>query len=626
MRRPTLVLAVLAAVALPLISVASQEGGKPPSKPHTHVKHEHTHDDGQDAKAEAKPKPPIVKLVRLTGSYADLPGQAFDPTSLLLGGGPSKQKSFYELCTKLEELAADDSSKTVFFDLSRGFGLNAVQIEELTPVMARLRASGKQCHAYIEMPSMGQYRIAAMCDKVVMADMGMIDFGSPSLSVTFMRDAMELLGVRMEVVRCGDFKGAVEPFLLSKMSDHLRQHYVAMLTKINDHAVGQVAKLRGLDFSRVRELQAQRLVRADEALQLGLVDKLVPWEGSSKVLDRLMGGEEFELEDALVGKKRRNSGNFLTLMNQIMSPKKKKGLDLEEDTIAVLHLAGGIVDGTKASAGSIVSGASVKTIEELIDNDHVKGVAVRINSPGGSATASEAVRLALQRLADKKPVVFSMGRVAASGGYWITCIGRPILAQAGTITGSIGVFSMKPNAGALMRRIGVHEEVVGLDESANLMTLSKEWNDDQRGRMQGFVDRIYDQFLTIAAKSRNLRVEDVAQLAGGRVWSGEQAKARGLVDQIGGLEDAIAMVAKEAGVKDFERVHTPKPGNPFDSILSGMFGASADQGFRGLLPQGVSRVVLRRMGNLDSMLSVLYDVFVNDGPARVWALTPVEIR
>ena len=580
------------------------------------------------AKAEAdEPKKEVVQLVRLAGSFADLPGQAFDPTALLMGGGPAKQKSFYQLLEQLEDLANDDTSKNVFFDLSRSVGLNPVQLDELSHAMEALRASGKKTHAYLEIGGTQQYQIAAMCDTIVMPEIGLLEIAAPSLSVTFLRDAMDLLGVKMEVMRCGDFKGAVEPYLLSRMSDHLRSHYVDMLTSINRDMVERIAKRRGLDVERFRDVQRQRLVRADEALRLGLVDKLVPWEGPHYALKRLMAGTEFETEDALRSKKKKRSANFLTLMNQLMSPKKDKGLDLEGDTIAVLHLAGGIVDGHKASPGSIVSGPTVETIQELIDNDHVKGVAVRINSPGGSATASEAVRNALVRLAEKKPVVFSMGRVAASGGYWITCIGKPILAQAGTITGSIGVFSMRPDLGALMRRIGVHEEVVAIDdEAANLVAVGQSLSDENRAKMQGFADSIYDRFLKLASKSRGMRVDDVRAIAGGRVWSGEQAVARGLVDKLGGLEDAIQMVAKEANLTEFDRVSTPKASNPFESIFGELMSARAQSGAQGLLPANVSRLALKRMGNLDAALSILYDALQNDAPTRVWALLPVDIR
>ena len=239
----------------------------------------------------------------------------------------------------------------------------------------------------------------------------------------------------------------------------------------------------------------------------------------------------------------------------------------EGPAIAVRHLSGDIVDGTTAKPGSIVSGPTVKTIREIQDKADIKGVVVRVNSPGGSATASEAILLALQDLAKQKPVVVSMGSVAGSGGYYVTCLGRPILAEAGTITGSIGVFGMKPNMGALYRRIGLHSELVALDESAGMEAPDRAWTAEEKERMQQHVDDVYARFVGHVAHSRKLSREDVLKIAGGRVWSGEQAVTLHLVDKIGGLDDALDLVAKEAGLgKEREVVHLPKPRSMFDSF------------------------------------------------------------
>ena len=563
------------------------------------------------SKAEA-PRQKVL-LVRPTGAYADLPGGGVDPMALLMGEG-GKQSAFYEFADRIASLANEKGDEPIFFDLTRSFGFNGAQLREIERRMSKLRAAGKKTIAYLENASSSQYQLAALCEQVCLAGMGGVEISSPSMSVMFMKDALDLVGVRLDIVRCGDFKGAVEPYLLPRMSDHLREHYVAMLTKINNDVVRRIAKARRIDPATVRSLQAKRLLSAKEALAAGLVDRIVPWDGAERTLGRILGTKDYDLVDALGKKKKRGSAGFLSVMNDLFAPKRKRTKKLVKDTVAVLHLSGGIVDGDSGGGGSMVSGPTVKAIDRLAKDDKVKGVVARINSPGGSATASEAIRRALDRLAAKKPLVFSMGRVAASGGYWITCIGRPIYAEAATITGSIGVFAMKPSLGTLMRRVGVHEELIGLDQGAQFLSLSASWNESLRARMQTRVNDIYDKFLAIAAKSRGMAKKDVAAVAGGRVWSGEQAKARGLIDTVGGLGAAIAQVAKEAKIEDFATIHRPQPGG-IDSFLSQLFA----QG--GVLGDPKTRMALSRLGNLDTVLAVLFDSFRNHGPARVWAVT-----
>jgi protease-4 len=300
------------------------------------------------------------------------------------------------------------------------------------------------------------------------------------------------------------------------MSDHLRSHYEAMLRTMNDDVVRGIAAGRKLTPDAVRALQAQRLWSAKDALQQGLVDALVPWSGAERALAVVRGNDDFTLKDATAKKKAQNR-DLMAVFSNMMRSKKEEAI--EDPMVVVLHLAGQIVDGDATSG--MASGPSVKKIDELAANEHVKGVVVRVNSPGGSATASEAIRQALIRLAAKKPVVFSMGELAASGGYWITAIGRPILAEAGTITGSIGVFGMRYQLGALMRRLGVHNEIVRLDDGPLMDAMDRPWSDAARSRMQAFVDDIYARFLAVVA------YEHAPALAGKRVrWSVDGLRRR----------------------------------------------------------------------------------------------------
>ncbi|MHC5063900.1 MAG: signal peptide peptidase SppA [Planctomycetota bacterium] len=569
---------------------------------------------GQEEAKAAEKKPESIALLKFAGVYADLPEMGGDLTSILLGGGGTP-KSFYGTLEKIDDLAESEVERVVL-DLSGNFFFNQVQVSELERSIEKLRKSGKTCYAYLENADSLRYQIASTCDEVMLADLGMLDLPAPALSVTFLKDALDLLGVQMDVVRCGDFKGAVEPYLLSSMSKHLRAHYEEMLAKMNSEIVERIAEGRNLSSEKVRALQGERMITAMRAKETDLVDRLVAWNGVRAAMNQVLGHEEFEFDAVLQQRQRRRSMNFMQVFSQLLSPKKEE--EIETDTLVVLHLSGAIVDGTKAQPGSIVSGPTVANIRRLAEDENVKGVVLRINSPGGSATASEAILLALKELAEKKPVAVSMGSLAASGGYYITCFGETIFAEEGTITGSIGVFGTKPSIGPLMRRIGVNEELIALDESAAMSSLTEPWSDAAKDRIQGFINQIYDTFLSHVASSRDMSVEEVKAIAGGRVWSGEQALKRGLVDRVGGLGEALELVAKEAKVGEYEVSHQPRPRSFFDSFASELLNVEL------LLPETAKRLIARKMG-LERSLELLLAELSDSRPFRAWAILPETI-
>lgn len=571
-------------------------------------------DSKPDAKAAPKEEKPGAIKLSLSGSYLDLPEAGLSLTSLM-AGGETQPKAFYELVAKLDSHAKSDDKRPILVDLSQGLVLNLVQVAELERSFAKLRAAGKKTTAYLEGADLAQYQVAALCDSILLADMGGIDLRSLALSVTFMKDALDLLGVQMDIVRCGEFKGAVEPFMLSQMSEHLRAHYKAMVEHMNADVVRRIAERRGLEKTKVRELQRIRVLGAKEALASKLVDAIVPWDGAERAMQTRAQDPRLAFEDALATKKKRQSINPLTMLTELLNPKGEKKIDA--DTLVVLHLSGGIEDGEKASAGTIVSGPTVKAIESLTRNEHVKGVVVRVNSPGGSATASEAILIALRRLADKKPVVVSMGSVAGSGGYYVTCLGKPIFAEEGTITGSIGVFGMRPNFGALMRRVGIREEIVGLDASAELEAMDRPWSEAMKGTIQARVDEVYERFVGHVAAARKLTKEQVLEIAGGRVWSGRQAVANKLVDRIGGLEDALMVVAKEAGLGTDKVLHLPKPKSPLDALLSSL-GDDAEIALPGL-DKGLVSEAGRRLPGLAQIVGLLTEAWRDRKPFMVYA-------
>ena len=574
--------------------------------------------------AEEKPATKVERIV-LSGTYVDLVGPAeLDAVSLVLGDGPTRGKSFYKLCDLLEETAKKEEISHLVFDLSaNSLSFNLAQLDELLRRIESVKKAGKRLGAWLENPSPTHLAIAAACDHVAMSDFGGIDMPSKSLQSLFYRDAMDLLGVKASVVRAGNFKGAVEPYLNSTMSDHLRNHYLDMLSTMNDAEVSMIAKGRGLTTEKVRDLQKQRVLLPKQALAAGLVDELAPTGTLKPTLGRWAGAEG-DVEWIEKGRSSRKEISVFELMSKMMSGGSSSSSRIRKSSIAVMHLSGTIVDGSKPSAGSIVSAPTVKEIRELADDEKVEGVVVRINSPGGSATASEAIRQALLELSEDKPVVISMGEMAASGGYWVSCLGVPVYAERGTITGSIGVFSMKISFGSLMKRIGVHAENIALDEAAVAFAPDRPWNEDDEATLQKTIDDVYSRFLSIVGESRGLEVDQLHDLAGGRVWSGTQAKQHGLVDEIGGLDDCLAVVAKKAGLETYEVVHRPQLSSGLD--LSSLLGDS-DEDLRALGISVDAVELLRKRGLATSVLDVLLGEVTRAGQTRpaVWALGPADL-
>ena len=579
-------------------------------------------DAESDEKETAKTK---VQLLALSGHYVDFNDAiSIDPTSLLFGSTPTKQKSFYRLCEYIDDLTKNAAIEWIVFDLSdSSLSMNPAQLDELSRHIAKLKASGKHLVGWLENASNEQLSIAASCDEIVMADFGGIDFPSASMQSIFYREAMDLLGIKASVVRAGDFKGAVEPYMNAQMSEHLRQHYMDMLASINDSRVSLIAKGRGLTVAAVRDIQKKRFLLPQAALASGLIDRLAPYGSMKETVDRLIDKPTQWIEPV---KKTEKDMSFFEVMSMMMAEPKKAAGRAKETSIAVLHLNGAIEDGKEPSPGAIVDGPMVKSIEALIDDDKVLGVVVRINSPGGSATASESIRQALKKLSDKKPVVVSMGEMAASGGYWVSCIGVPVFAEQGTITGSIGVFSLKLSFGSLLRRIGVHMETIALDSAAAAFSPDRPWSEADESVLQETIDDVYQRFLRLVAKSRGLTIEQVEPLAGGRVWSGAQAKTHGLVDEIGGLDDAVGMIAKKAKLEKYKIIHRPEPSSGLDlfqllgehdkdEILTRMFSNDAlDAIRRSGFNLGILRVLLKDAKS-----------YAQDRPT-VWALHPEELK
>jgi len=487
------------------------------------------------ASAEQEAAAATVRLIEIDGSYADYSGGTdVDPIGSILGGG-GRNRSLALLCSTLRSIATKKEFEAVFFDMSGTVGMNAAQASEFKRHIEKLKAAGIRTVALIKMATTSVYTIAAHCDRVLLASHGDLDFHSPSVNALYVKDALDLLGVEVDTVRAGDFKAAVEPFMRSSMSEHLRAHYVEMITSINDTWLSEIERGRGLKREDLRRLQSRRFIDGDEAKEAGLVDEVVPFGTERRRVETWIGGD---VRWVLPKPPAAKDMSFFEMMNLLTGRRATARSDKE--CLAVLYLNGMISDGKSRMPGMMVSGPTIETIRKIKDDALVKGVVVRIDSPGGSVSASIEIRAALLELAAEKPVIVSMGSTAASGGYWISCLGRPVYAEATTITGSIGVFGMKPSLGPLMERLGVKVEYAELDRASSAMNVDRGWTESERRTLQKRVDKVYREFITLVAEQRNSDATTIEQSAGGRVFTGAQALKHDLVDELGGLEAAIA--------------------------------------------------------------------------------------
>lgn len=456
------------------------------------------------------------------------------------------------------------------------------QTQAIRKELNNFRESGKFIYAYHDVYTQKDYYLASVADSVFVHPEGGIDFRGLSAEVLYYKSLQEKSGVQMEVIRHGAYKSAVEPFLSDRMSEENRLQIGSLLNSIWDEISKGVADRSQLDIENVNTIATSvQGSNPEKALQVGLIDGMLLRRGYEALLKSKLGLEE---DDKLNTIK-------LTDYQKTTSTSLGKG----SDRIAVVYAQGEIIYG-EGSEQVIGQELMIKTLKKLKKNDRVKGVVLRIDSPGGSALSSELIWQEIEQLNMDKPVVVSMGDVAASGGYYIACGADAIFAEPNTITGSIGVFGVLPNVSKLANRWGISAEQVTTHPNAQLYSPMEPLSDSARSEITEQIERIYDTFLDRVAQGRGMSVEEVDAVAQGRVWSGTEALEIGLVDSLGGLEDAVLHVAELAGTETYKTVDYPKFEDDFESFLEslqrGPFGFEfmgySINDFEALLPKNIS--------------------------------------
>jgi protease IV len=492
------------------------------------------------------------KIVDRSSDFSfDLGALSDEPTALGLD----------DILIAIEKAKYDDNIKGIYLNIDV-VNSSMASLEEVRDKLQEFKDStDKFILAYSEMYSQKAYYISSIADKVYLHPEGFLEFKGLSYEGMFFKEALEKLEVEPQIIRHGKFKSAVEPFILDKMSESNRKQVKRFISSIWEDMKTDIASGRDLPEDELNTIAEGLLVQsAKDALDYKLADALQYEDQIEDTLRKKIGiKEDKEIEKI-----------SLKAYSQIgVSSKKKK---FSKDKIAVIFAQGAINsgEGDNESIGSVTTSNAIKKARK---DDKIKAIVLRVNSPGGSALASETILREMELAKAVKPVVVSMGDVAASGGYYIACKADTIVANPTTITGSIGVFGVLMNFEKMMKnKLGITTDRVKTNAFADLASPTRPLTQEERAIIQNQVERVYDKFITHVAEGRNMSKEEVDSIGQGRVWTGKDALELGLVDVMGGMEDAITIAADMAELESYRITKLPIEKNPIEKIIEDLEG------------------------------------------------------
>jgi protease-4 len=516
--------------------------------------------------ASAQDKPTTWAHIELKGGYAE------GPQMMSLFGDISESLS--EVLGRLDKAAKDDAITGVVLKLD-GPSIGRGKLNEFRQAISRVKAKGKKVVAYLDSAGSGDYLVAAGCDEVVMPESGVLMLLGVRSEVSFYKNLFDFLGAKAEMLRVGEYKSAAEPYSRTEMSKEFREELEQVLGDFYDQMVEQVATGRGLTADKVKDAIDNGPHTATAAKELGLITR-VAYEDE---LPAILKGDKPDTTIKLAkryGKKKIDTDfsgltGMIKMMNMLMGLEPQARAS-KNPKIAVIHATGMIMPGASSSDflgdSTLGSDTLVKAIEKASSDATVKAIVLRVDSPGGSALASDLIWRALEKV--EKPIVASMGDVAGSGGYYIAMGADTIFAEPGTITGSIGVVGGKIALDGLYNKIGITTSVVARGKNSGILSTTTGFTDSERAAMTKLLLDIYKQFTEKAAKGRKMEHEKLEKLARGRIYSGSTAIKLGLIDKLGTLEDAVEhakQLAKLGPDDKVERLILPQPTSPLESLF-----------------------------------------------------------
>ena len=473
-------------------------------------------------------------------------------------GGEIRKIGLLQLKQAISHAKNDDKIKGIYIDVSQpmaGFST----IEEIRQSLIDFRESGKWVVAYNETMSEGAYYLSSAADAVYLNPQGEIEFNGLTVSVGFYKKLFDKWQIKPQIFRVGQFKSAVEPFLMDKMSPENRLQLTELANGIYDHMLAKISEARNIDKQRLEEISDQMLVRnAESTVELGLIDSLLYRDQFVQVLkNKLDIGEADEIKMVKYNRYRKSFSTYKSSSNEI----------------AVIVAEGTIMPGDGNQSDQVIGGDRfVEEIRKAREDDDIKAIVLRVNSPGGEFRASDMMWREVTLAREQKPVIASMSDYAASGGYYIAMAADTIVAQPNTITGSIGIFGiMFALSGFLGDEIGITFDEVRTGEYGDTYTVTRPLSPAEKNYIQNSLDEYYETFTTKAAEGRDVPHEDIQKVASGRVWTGQQALDRNLVDVLGGYDDAVRIAAEKAGVSDDYKVRLfPTPKNFLEELMANL--------------------------------------------------------
>ena len=530
-------------------------------------------------------KPNSVYEIKLEGNLIDRSED--DPFSAAfaqaMGKTAEKSMGLDDLLANIEKAKNDANIVGIYLNggsLSGGFA----SLKEIRNALIDFKKSGKFIVAYADNYSQKDYYLVSVANKILINPQGMLELKGLSAQTMFFKNTLDKLGIEMQIVKVGTYKSAVEPLITTKMSDANREQVTVYMGSIWKTFLTEVSAARKISVEKLNAYADEMLMfqPTEKAKQYGLVDGLVYADEADSILKTFVKGLEKDKE--------------VTLVKHSAMTKLADTSKYDKNKVAVIYAVGEITD---AAGEGIVAKDLVKTINDVAKDSAVKAVVLRVSSPGGSAYASEQIWHALNKLKAKKTLIVSMGDYAASGGYYISCMADKIVAQPNTITGSIGIFGVIPNISGLNEKLGLTYDGVKTNKMSDAITVNRKFTPEERDLMQNYVNRGYELFVKRCADGRKMKTEQIKAIAEGRVWTGEDAIKNGLVDKIGGLNDAIALAVTKAKLNTYNVSEYPEK-ETFESKFMKSFGDDVETRF--LKAQlGEQYKLFKQVRNLDKI-------------------------
>jgi len=455
-------------------------------------------------------------------------------------------KSFISINSAINSAIDDESIEAILIEVGEISG-GIANISSLKRSLKAFQKANKKIFVYSDGMSQLGYYLSSTADSIYLHPSSHLEWKGLGAQLMYFKSMLNKIGVKAEPIRVGKFKSAIEPFILDSMSIENEQQVKALLSDLWNEIIQEVSKERSIKESKLEKTADQLgYLLPKEALELGYIDGV-------------------KYEDEIWAVLRKNVHNDFHLISVSDYNDMNKTVNLEEDKIVVIYAEGRIVDGKKET--DISAYQYTKILDNVLRDENVKAVVFRVNSPGGSAKASEKIWRKLTLINKNIPVIISMGNVAASGGYYIATAGDTILAEKNTITGSIGVFGLMFNAQELTKNIGVNIERVKTNEMSDFPSFDRSLSFREKSRLKKGIEEVYSIFLKRVQDGRGLTYNEVQELAQGRVWSGNQALKLGLIDKIGGLTEAISIAENAAKLEEYQLIELPKPVSAIDKII-----------------------------------------------------------